>query len=122
MLVLQLAVLVTVGVAVALPQDLSARQLGGDTQNQLTDGTGCRAVTVLFARGTTETGNVGTLTGPPFFQALSSSVGANNLAVQGVDYPADIPGFLAGGDAQGSKLMASLVNQVDILKTCLASC
>jgi cutinase len=62
-------------------------------------------MTVIFARGTTETGNVGTLTGPPFFQALAREVGAGNLAVQGVDYPADVPGFLAGGDAGGSKTM-----------------
>lgn len=68
-------------------------------------------MTVIFARGTTETGNVGTLAGPPFFNALEASVGAGNVAVQGVDYPADIPGFLAGGDAGGSKTMASLVQQ-----------
>jgi len=68
-------------------------------------------MTVIFARGTTETGNVGTLTGPPFFTALAQVVGASNLAVQGVDYPADIPGFLAGGDATGSTTMAQLVTQ-----------
>jgi cutinase len=80
------------------------------TENGLTSG-GCKAMTVIFARGTTETGNVGTLAGPPFFNALEASVGAGNVAVQGVDYPADIPGFLAGGDAGGSKTMASLVQQ-----------
>jgi hypothetical protein len=68
-------------------------------------------MTVIFARGTTETGNVGTLAGPPFFNALEAKVGAGNVAVQGVDYPADIPGFLAGGDAGGSTKMASLVAQ-----------
>lgn len=68
-------------------------------------------MTVTFARGTTETGNVGTLAGPPFSQALDAAVGASNVAVQGVDYPADIPGFLAGGDAGGSAKMASLVAQ-----------
>lgn len=68
-------------------------------------------MTVIFARGTTETGNVGTLSGPPYFDALSKIVGVDNLAVQGVDYPADIPGFLAGGDANGSKAMAQLVRQ-----------
>jgi cutinase len=68
-------------------------------------------MTVIFARGTTETGNVDTLTGPPFFTALAQFVGASNLAVQGVDYPADIPGFLAGGDATGSMTMAQLVTQ-----------
>jgi len=54
---------------------------------------------------------VGTLTGPPFFAALASVVGTNNLAVQGVTYPASVQGFLAGGDANGSQLMAQLVGQ-----------
>ncbi|OIW27750.1 cutinase [Coniochaeta ligniaria NRRL 30616] len=81
----------------------------GDTENGLSGP--CKSYTVIFARGTTESGNVGTVAGPPFFQALASRVGNGNLAVQGVDYPADIAGFLAGGDATGSKTMASLVQQ-----------
>ncbi|KAL2076206.1 hypothetical protein VTL71DRAFT_1149 [Oculimacula yallundae] len=80
------------------------------TQNGLSAGN-CKAMTVIFARGTTEQGNVGTLSGPPMFDALSKMVGPNNLAVQGVDYAADIPGFLAGGDAKGSAKMAQLVTQ-----------
>lgn len=79
-----------------------------DTENDLTNGTPCKAMTVIFARGTTETGNVGTLAGPPFFSALKDLVGAENVAVQGVDYPADIPGFLAGGDANGSQVRCLL--------------
>ncbi|KAH8677859.1 cutinase-domain-containing protein [Xylariales sp. PMI_506] len=80
----------------------------GDTQNGLSGA--CKGMTVIFARGTTETGNVGTLTGPPFFQALATQTN-NDLAVQGVDYPADIPGFLEGGDPTGSTTMATLVQQ-----------
>lgn len=38
-------------------------------------------------------------------------MGIGNLAVQGVDYPANVAGFLAGGDAAGSKKMAELVGQ-----------
>lgn len=55
---------------------------------------------------------MGTLAGPPFVQAMGQMMGAANVAVQGIDYPADIPGFLAGGDAGGSKLMAQMVGQV----------
>lgn len=80
-----------------------------NTANDLTNGSGCKTMTVIFARGTTESGNVGTIAGPPFFTALQQKVGAGNVAVQGVDYPADIPGFLAGGDKTGSALMAKLV-------------
>ncbi|KAI9870062.1 MAG: hypothetical protein M1823_008863, partial [Watsoniomyces obsoletus] len=66
-------------------------------------------MTVLFARGTTETGNMGTVAGPPFVSAIGSMMGAGNVAVQGIEYPADIPGFLAGGDKGGSALMAKMV-------------
>ncbi|KFY75163.1 hypothetical protein V499_04862 [Pseudogymnoascus sp. VKM F-103] len=96
---------------IAIPEGgLNIRQ-SSDTRNDLTDGSACKAVTVIFARGTTESGNVGALVGPPFFSALATAIGTENLAVQGVDYPADIAGFLAGGDAAGSKKMAELVGQ-----------
>lgn len=77
-----------------------------DTEDDLIDGKkGCAEFTVIFARGTTESGNVGTSTGPPFFASLKKVVGAENVAVQGVDYPADIPGFLEGGSPDGSATM-----------------
>lgn len=55
---------------------------------------------------------MGTLAGPPFVQAIGQMAGAGNVAVQGIEYPADIPGFLAGGDAGGSALMAKMVGDV----------
>jgi Cutinase len=66
---------------------------------------GCKDMTVIFARGTTEPGNVGLVTGPPFFDALSAIIGAKSMEVQGVEYPASIEGFLQGGDATGSQTM-----------------
>ncbi|KAF9699393.1 hypothetical protein EKO04_002648 [Ascochyta lentis] len=92
---------------------LTKRQYGGDTYNQLTDGTACRAVTVIYARGTTQEGNVGSADseGPTFFNALASRLGGvSRLAIQGVTYPADIFGFLAGGDANGATTMFNLIN------------
>jgi cutinase len=62
---------------------------------------------VIFARGTGEAGNVGTVTGPPFFNALNTAFGAENVAVQGVDYAASTAGFT--GDARGNAKMAELV-------------
>jgi cutinase len=109
-----LAIISTAAVSrvLAIPvASLEERQSTGDTRNDLANGSPCKAVTVIFARGTTESGNVGSLVGPPFFTALSGDIGAVNLAVQGVAYPADIAGFLAGGDATGSATMAQLVNQ-----------
>lgn len=55
-----------------------------DTDNQLMDGTPCRALTIIFARGTFEQGNVGTVAGPPFFQAVVGMTAADKVAVQGV--------------------------------------
>ncbi|KAI4644650.1 uncharacterized protein J4E79_011087 [Alternaria viburni] len=95
-------------------RDLTKRQFSGDTYNQLTDGTACRRVTVIYARGTTQAGNVGEANseGPTFFNALASRVGgASNLAIQGVTYPANVIGFLAGGDAAGATTMFNLINQ-----------
>lgn len=69
------------------------------------NGSGCSAMTVIFARGTTEPGNVGLVTGPPFFDAIQAMVGSNAVSIQGVDYPASIEGFLEGGDPAGSQTM-----------------
>ncbi|KAI6618491.1 hypothetical protein MCOR08_009039 [Pyricularia oryzae] len=88
---------------------LEARQYGGDTYNQLTDGTPCRDITVIYARGTTQDGNVGdpAAVGPLIFNALAGIVGTDRLAVQGVTYAANILGFLLGGDPNGGKVMAA---------------
>lgn len=89
--------------AAAFPVELPSlhsllpRALTDTTQNDLTNGSPCKALTVLFARGTDSPGNVGTNTGPAFFQAIASLIGANNVAIQGIDYPASIIGFLQGG-------------------------
>lgn len=88
---------------------LSKRYTNGDTANDLSGP--CKPVTVIFARGTTESGNVGSLAGPPFFSALNSALGANNVAVQGVNYAASVAGYLEGGDPAGASTMASLAAQ-----------
>lgn len=67
-------------------------------------------MTVIFARGTGETGNVGTVSGPPMFRALRQKLGNARVTVQGVDYPASSAGNAnQGGD--GGRKMASLVSQ-----------
>ncbi|KAH6659138.1 carbohydrate esterase family 5 protein [Truncatella angustata] len=91
------------------------------SENDLVSGK-CGDVVIVFARGTNEPGNVGSLVGPPFFDAVRAKLGAKGktLAVQGVDdYEADITGFLQGGDAKGSQRMADLVAQAQ--KQCPSS-
>ncbi|TGO63304.1 hypothetical protein BOTNAR_0102g00060 [Botryotinia narcissicola] len=82
------------------------------TQNDVVDSNGsCATMTVLFARGTGEVGNVGILTGPPFFTALAAYMNqTGSMSIQGVDYSACVSGFLAGGDPAGAKTMADLIN------------
>ncbi|KAL2064273.1 hypothetical protein VTL71DRAFT_4767 [Oculimacula yallundae] len=76
----------------------------------------CSEMMVIFARGTTEPGNVGLFAGPAFFKALEEEMGAGTLGVQGVEYGASIEGFLKGGDPIGSTAMAALVT--DTIQKC----
>lgn len=92
------------------PSLLARRNYTTSTSNQLTDGTACRAVTVVYARGTWEAGNVGAPDEPGVatFNDLAALLGEDHVALQGVDYPANMIGFEIGGDPGGSRLMANL--------------
>ena len=62
---------------------------GGSTENGIKSKNCCTDMTVIFARGTGEGGNVGSVAGPPMFKAIRQKLGNNRVTVQGVDYPAD---------------------------------
>jgi cutinase len=87
----------------------------GSTAKDVENGI-CKPVTLIFARGSTETGNMGTVVGPPLANAMMAALGAGQVAVQGVNYPADIPGAVTGAldpkDAAGSKNMAMFAQMV----------
>jgi len=85
--------------------------LNATTQNDLTNGTPCLPLTIVYARGTNSPGNVGDQPGPQLFQAIANLIDVSNLAVQGVDYPGNIFGYLEGGDQDGSDKLASLAAQ-----------
>lgn len=90
----------------------------GQTANDIVNGI-CKPFTLLFARGTTETGNIGSIVGPPFVLALQNAFGANNVAVQGVNnYPATANDYCTGGSITGSQNLA----QVRPLFVSLRSC
>ncbi|KIJ24002.1 carbohydrate esterase family 5 protein [Sphaerobolus stellatus SS14] len=63
----------------------------------------CSDVTVVFARGTFEAAPIGTIVGPPFKVALQVALPGTSLNFIGVDYPADLTSFEAGGSTVGSK-------------------
>lgn len=62
---------------------------GSDTANGVTDNESCQPLTFIFARGTTEMGNMGSVVGPEVATQLKSLTG-NKVVVQGVDYPASV--------------------------------
>lgn len=92
---------------ISIAEQALANALGIDTtQNGLASGFTCATMTIVFARGTTEAGNIGAVVGPEFFSAVQSQLGGGKtVSMQGVAYPASVPGFLAGGDAGGSQTM-----------------
>ncbi|KAG0153150.1 hypothetical protein PDIDSM_5000 [Penicillium digitatum] len=83
--------------------------MGSITENGVTQNSGCKEYTFIFARGTTELGNMGSVVGPPLAQQLNSLTG-DKVTVQGVDYPADVAGNALLG-ASGGPAMAKLVGQ-----------
>jgi cutinase len=91
----------------------------GSTASDVENGV-CAPVTLIFARGTTEQGNLGTIVGPQFADAMKAALGNATVAVQGVNYAADIPGATSGAinpaAADGAK------NMVMMATTALAAC
>lgn len=78
------------------------------TYDQLSSGKQCGDVTLVFARGTDEPGNVGALVGPEFYAALEVAVGASlSVVFQGVDdYDASVTEYLEGGSTTGAADMS----------------
>ncbi|KAI0997243.1 hypothetical protein K3495_g10943 [Podosphaera aphanis] len=83
---------------------LSQNETSGNTSENGLNGP-CKAVSIVYARGTFEPGNVGNegMAGPALFANLRESLRAANIAVQGVEYKADGLGYLQGGDSEGSQ-------------------
>ncbi|KAI9703916.1 MAG: hypothetical protein M1820_005698 [Bogoriella megaspora] len=110
-----LASLLSLGAfAAPAPQSTTGGLLTGQTASDVQNGV-CKPTTLIFARGTTEQGNLGGTVGPALTQALQQMLGNNNVAIQGVNYPADIAGATQGSadpkNAQGSQNMAQLAAQ-----------
>jgi hypothetical protein len=55
-----------------IASSIEARQLGSSTRNELESGR-CADAIVIYARGTTESGNVGTVLSGPLFLAIDSA-------------------------------------------------
>ncbi|KAH7058907.1 cutinase-domain-containing protein [Macrophomina phaseolina] len=88
--------------------ELEARQFTGTgvTANELKNGP-CKPVTYIFARGSTELGNLGQTVGPALANQLKSQF---DVAVQGVDYPASLTTNFFGGSLVGISEMRDMFN------------
>ncbi|KAF6797591.1 cutinase 1-like protein 1 [Colletotrichum sojae] len=97
-------------------RDIEARQRGrggrgggvGSTANEFVEG-GCKNVIMIFARGSTERGNMGTICGPQTANGVKAQF--SSVAVQGVDYAAGLAtNTLPGGaDPKGIEEMKRLI-------------
>lgn len=79
--------------------------VGGTTQSDLETNKPCAQMTIIFARGTTEPGNMGVFAGPQLVQAVQTAMPGTSINVQGVNYTATIQGYLAGGGTDGTTSM-----------------
>ncbi|KAH7026154.1 cutinase [Microdochium trichocladiopsis] len=111
-----ISILAAASAVVASPVGLANRQLGGTrtTVNEFTTG-GCRDIIFLFARGSTEIGNMGTVCGPPTSDGLKAAFGNDAVATEGIDYAAllstnALPG---GADPAGIREMSDLLVQAN---------
>jgi len=77
-----IAALVLVAGVAAVPLTMDKRQ-SSSTSNELLQGS-CKQVIFIWARGSTERGNMGSIIGPQVCRALKSAVGNGNVACQGV--------------------------------------
>lgn len=59
------------------------------TMNGVTDNTSCEPLTLIFARGTGETGNMGTIVGPDLATELQSLTDSK-VTIQGLNYDASV--------------------------------
>ncbi|POR31269.1 Cutinase [Tolypocladium paradoxum] len=85
----------------------------GITAHDFTDH-GCRDVVVLFARGSLEAGNLGSICGPATAQGLRGNFGAERVAVEGIEYMAllETNHFPGGADPDGVSEMKRLIANV----------
>ncbi|KAJ7085437.1 cutinase-domain-containing protein [Mycena belliarum] len=83
--------------------------LGGSHSSSGTFAGPCSDVIVIFARGTGEPEPIGDRVGPQLEAALRSVLGNRTLSFTGVDYPAQVPGYLESGNLEDSAKMAHIL-------------
>jgi cutinase len=100
-IMLFLSVIALASAALAAPLEPRQSRVGSRA-SEFTDG-GCRDIIMIFARGSGEIGDMGTVVGPPTANGLKTRFGADRVAVEGVEYAARIgTNALPGGTDRAS--------------------
>ncbi|KAL8393823.1 hypothetical protein RB595_003541 [Gaeumannomyces hyphopodioides] len=99
----------------SLPRLILPRQTVGMEANEFKNG-GCKDIVLLFARGSTQSGNMGEQPGPNLANAMKARFNGSRVAAQGVPYSALLLGNLASGGAMGAEAsdFADLIGQVAV--------
>ncbi|OAX79136.1 hypothetical protein ACJ72_06548 [Emergomyces africanus] len=93
-------------------RDLFRKSKGGPTtENGVKKDNTCQLLTLIFARGTDEKGNMGDIIGPSLATALRDLL-KGKVTVQGVDYPASFLGNLNFGQDGGSTMVDLVIRSL----------
>ncbi|KAI1800223.1 carbohydrate esterase family 5 protein [Daldinia bambusicola] len=96
----------------AIKESIGKLEAAGTTMNEFLDG-GCRDVIFIYARGSTQDGNIGDDPGPQTIDQLKATLGEDAVAAQGVEYPALLIDNLRSGgcDPEDADNMRALITQ-----------
>lgn len=81
----------------------------GNTVTDLTTGKCARNI-LIWARGTFEGGNVGSM-GRPLIDAINKVLPGSTIGEGVLPYPATIAGYLAGGSSEGANSLVNLIKR-----------
>ncbi|EJT73692.1 cutinase [Gaeumannomyces tritici R3-111a-1] len=95
------------------PNFILPRQTVGIEANEFKNG-GCKDIVLLFARGSIQSGNMGSQPGPELASALKARLNATRVAAQGVPYAAMLLTNLASSGASRTEAgeFADLIQEV----------
>ncbi|KAF9739846.1 cutinase precursor [Paraphaeosphaeria minitans] len=110
------SILTLASIAAAIPVDLVTRQLDrtGTTEREFSLSLRCAKVVFVWARGSTELGNMGTVIGPPLGNELRKEYG-QDLQIEGINYAALLStNYLPGGTDLVAELeMRGILNDIN---------
>ncbi|PVH72328.1 carbohydrate esterase family 5 protein [Cadophora sp. DSE1049] len=112
-------------VCLATAAPLAARQCAavGTVEHEYTLG-GCKPIIFFYARGSTETlnmGDAGYSPGPPTAQGLQDTYGCENIGIEGIDYAALVATNYLPGGADPVEALAMKTLLIDAATQCPTS-